>query len=112
VTLEDIIEEIIGEFTTTAPAKVDACQWDGDGTALVQGATPLRELNRKLGLSLPLDGPKTLNGLIVEHLREIPESGVSVKISGVTMEIVQTQDRVIRSVRLFRPTVRQLADAA
>ncbi len=112
VTLEDIIEEIIGEFTTTAPVKVDACQWDGDGTALVQGATPLRELNRKLGLSLPLDGPKTLNGLIVEHLQEIPESGVSVKISGVPMEIVQTQDRVIRTVRLFRPTLPRLADAA
>ena len=112
VTLEDIIEEIIGEFTTTAPVKVDAYQWDADGTALVQGATPLRELNRKLGLSLPLDGPKTLNGLIIEHLREIPESGVSVKISGVPMEIVQTQDRVIRSVRLFRPSLPRLADAA
>jgi len=112
VTLEDIIEEIIGEFTTTAPVKMDTYQWDDDGTALVQGATPLRELNRKLGLTLPLDGPKTLNGLIVEHLREIPESGVSVKISGVPMEIVQTQDRVIRTVRLFRPTLPRLADAA
>jgi len=61
----------------------------------------LRELNRKLGLAFPLEGPKTLNGLILEHLQDIPESGVSVKISDVPMEIVQTQDRVIRTVRLF-----------
>lgn len=112
VTLEDIIEEIIGEFTTTAPVKLQAFQWDKDGTALVEGATPLRELNRKLGLALPLDGPKTLNGLILEHLQDIPESGVSVKIAGVPMEIVHTEDRVIRTVRLFRPPLPELADAA
>ena len=103
VTLEDIIEEIIGEFTTTAPATASAFRWDADGTALVEGTAPLRELNRKLGLALPLDGPKTLNGLILEHMQEIPESGVSVKIAEVPMEILQTQDRVIKTVRLFRP---------
>jgi Mg2+/Co2+ transporter CorB len=63
----------------------------------------LRELNRKLGLALPLDGPKTLNGLLLEHLQDIPEAGVSVKINGVPMEIVQTQDRVVKTVRLFKP---------
>ena len=68
VTLEDIIEEIIGEFTTTAPASPSAFRWAEDGSALVEGTAPLRELNRKLGLALPLDGPKTLNGLILEHL--------------------------------------------
>ncbi len=112
VTPEDIIEEIIGEFTMTAPALPAAFQWDEDGSALVEGSTPLRELNRKLGLALPLDGPKTLNGLLLEHLQDIPESGVSVKIADVPMEIVQTQDRVVKTVRLFRPQPRALADAA
>ena len=112
VTLEDIIEEIIGEFTTTAPASPTAFRWGEDGSALVEGTAQLRELNRKLGLALPLDGPKTLNGLILEHLQDIPESGVSVKIADTPMEILQTQDRVIRTVRLFRPRGSEAAGAA
>ncbi len=106
VTLEDIIEEIIGEFTTTAPMHNTRINWDTQTdkhSALVEGSSTLREINRKLGLSLPLDGPKTLNGLILEYLQDIPESGVSVKIGAVPMEIVQTQDRVIKTVRLFKP---------
>jgi Mg2+/Co2+ transporter CorB len=103
VTLEDMIEEFIGEFTTHAPVKAAAATWDADGAATVEGATPLRELNRRLGLSLPLDGPKTLNGLVVEYLQDIPESGVSMKIDGVRLEILQTQDRVVKTVRIFKP---------
>jgi len=110
VTLEDILEEIIGEFTTTAPVGGGAYSWDSEGSALVEGTASLRSLNRKLGLSLPLEGPKTLNGLIVEHLQDIPESGVSGKIANVPMEIVHTQDRVIRTVRLFRPRIRETVD--
>ncbi len=112
VTLEDIIEEIIGEFTTTAPVKWESYFWDKDGSALVEGSSVLRELNRKLGLALPLDGPKTLNGLILEHLQDIPAAGVALKIADVPMEIVQTQDRVIKTVRLFRPHLSDLAQAA
>ena len=111
VTPEDIIEEIIGEFTTTAPALPEHFRWDKDGSALLEGATPLREINRKLGLKLPVDGPKTLNGLLLEHLQDIPESGVSVKIGDVPMEIVQTQDRVIKTVRIFKPKVQAIAEA-
>jgi Mg2+/Co2+ transporter CorB len=103
MTLEDIIEEIIGEFTTNSPAVASIRAWDKNDSALVEGTSPLRELNRKLGLALPLDGPKTLNGLIVEHFQDIPEAGVSLKIAGVPMEIVQTQDRVVKTVRLFKP---------
>lgn len=103
VTMEDIIEEFVGEFTTTAPSGSGVFSWGADDSILVEGATSLRELNRKLALSLPLDGPKTLNGLILEYLQDIPEAGVSVKISNVPMEIVHTQDRTIRTVRLFRP---------
>ena len=102
VAVEDIIEEIIGKFTTTLPAS-SPLSWDEDGTATADGAMPVREVNRALGLSLPTDGPKTLNGLIVEHLREIPEADVSIKIGNVPLEIVHAQGRTIKSVRIFRP---------
>ena len=106
LTLEDIIEEIIGKFTTSMPARSAELAWaedDDSVSALVDGACTLRQLNRELGLDFPLDGPKTLNGLILEYLQDIPESGVGVKIAGVAMEIVQTQDRRVRMVRVFRP---------
>ena len=102
VTLEDIIEEMIGKFTTTLPT-AGPLAWDENGTATADGAMPLREVNRALGLSLPTDGPKTLNGLIVEHLQEIPEADVSIKINNVPMEIVHAQGRLIKTVRIFRP---------
>ena len=106
VTLEDIIEEIIGKFTTSMPSGSSELTWtevDGEISVLVDGGRGLRELNRSLDLKFPLDGPKTLNGLILGHLQDIPESGLSVKIDGVAMEIVQTQDRRIRMVRIFQP---------
>jgi Mg2+/Co2+ transporter CorB len=102
VTLEDIIEEIIGKFTTTLPSALPLA-WDESGTATAEGAMPVREVNRALGLSLPTDGPKTLNGLIVEHLQEIPEADVAIKIGNVPMEIVHAQGRTIKTVRIFRP---------
>jgi Mg2+/Co2+ transporter CorB len=102
VTLEDIIEEIIGKFTTTLPAATPLA-WDEAGSATAEGAMPVREVNRALGLSLPTDGPKTLNGLIVEHLQDIPEADVSIKIGNVPMEIVHAQGRTIKTVRIFRP---------
>ena len=102
VTLEDIIEEIIGKFTTTLPSSLTLA-WDENGTATAEGAMPVREVNRALGLSLPTDGPKTLNGLIVEHLQEIPEADVAIKIGNVPMEIVHAQGRTIKTVRIFRP---------
>ncbi len=104
LTLEDILEEIIGEFTTQSPLQQTArFRRAEDGSILVEGGSTLRDLNRKLGYKLPLDGPKTLNGLILEHLQDIPEPGTSVKIAGYPMEILQTQDRVIKSVRLLTP---------
>jgi len=104
VTLEDIIEEIIGKFTTSLPSAVPALAWDSSGAATAEGTTPVREVNRALGLSLPTDGPKTLNGLIVEHLQDIPEADVSIKIGNVPMEIVHAQGRTIKTVRIFKPT--------
>ena len=103
VTLEDIIEELVGKFTTRQSDVGTSLSWNDGGTVLVDGAASLRELNRMLQLELSLDGPRTLNGLIVEHLQDIPEVGVGLRISGVPMEIVQTQDRKIKMVRLHRP---------
>ena len=75
-----------------------------DGGYFVEGSSLLRELNRKLGYRFPLDGPKTLNGLILEHLREIPEPGASVEIVGHPMKIVQTQDRIVKAINLAPPS--------
>lgn len=102
VTLEDIIEEIVGKFTTSTPGASELA-WDSDDAALVDGHRSLRELNRKLGLNLPIEGPKTLNGLILEHFEDIPECGVGIRIAGIPIEVVQTQDRMVRTARLFKP---------
>ncbi|WP_353193119.1 HlyC/CorC family transporter [Pandoraea pnomenusa] len=104
VTTEDIIEELIGEFTTSVPGGGGSRSgWTADDDCLVGGGVGLRDLNRRLGLHLPTDGPKTLNGLILEVLREIPEASVSLEISGVRMEIVQIDNQAIKTVRLFKP---------
>lgn len=102
VTLEDIVEALVGKFTTRQADVGQRLAWDEAGTALVDGAASLREINRQLQLDLPVAGPRTLNGLILEHLQEIPEVGVAVQVGGVPMEVVQTQDRKIKMVRLHR----------
>ena len=101
ITLEDILEEIIGEFTTHSPMQSGGINRQPDGSVLVEGVITLRQLNRKLGIHFPLDGPKTLNGLILEHLEDIPEPGTTAKIAGLPIEIVQTQDRAVRSARIY-----------
>ena len=101
VTLENILEEIVGEFTTQSPAQTGKFLRQEDGSLLLEGGSSLRELNRKLGLHLPLDSAKTLNGLILEHLEDIPEAGTSLKIAGYPIEIIQTQDRIVKVVRIF-----------
>ncbi len=103
VTLEDLLEEMVGEFTTQAPSDVGYLRRDADGSWLVEGGVSLRHLNRKLGLDLPLDGPKTLNGLLLEHFEDIPEAGVSIKLGNVPVEIVQTQDRAVKMARILVP---------
>ncbi|MEQ1602311.1 MAG: CNNM domain-containing protein [Methylophilaceae bacterium] len=102
VTLEDILEEIIGEFTTQSPLRNNGYREEEDGSWLVDGSSNLRDLNKKLKLNLPLDGPRTLNGLILEYFEDIPEPGTSFKIQTHTLEIIQTQDRVVKSVRVYR----------
>jgi Mg2+/Co2+ transporter CorB len=103
VTLEDLLEEMVGEFTTQAPSGIGYLRQEEDGSWLAEGTVLLRHLNRKLGLSLPLDGPKTLNGLLLEHFEDIPEAGVSIKLGDVPVEIVQTQDRAVKMARIYLP---------
>ncbi len=109
VTLEDIIEEIVGEFTTRMPSSGTHLDWGAHGTVLVEGGITLRELNRRLGLRLPLDGPKTLNGLLVERLEEIPDAPCCVRFGDVLIEVVQIDEHAIRSARIvrFRPASTQ-----
>lgn len=102
VTLEDILEEIVGEFTTQSPlATTGSYARQPDGSVMVEGASLLRDLNRRFGTAFPLTGPKTLNGLILEHFEDIPEPGTSMKLADQPIEIVQIQDRVVKSVRLL-----------
>jgi Mg2+/Co2+ transporter CorB len=103
VTLENILEEIVGDFTTQSPSQTGKFLRQGDGSLLLEGGSSLRELNRKLGLRLPLGEAKTLNGLILEHLQDIPEAGTSLKIGEYPIEIIQTQDRAVKVARVFTP---------
>ena len=103
VALEDIIEEMIGEFTTSMPgaSRADSVDWNEDGTCMLEGTTTLRDVNKRLGLNLPLDGPKTLNGLLLEWLRDIPEANVALRIDNCVIEIVQVQNQAIKVVKLI-----------
>ena len=101
VTLEDILEEVIGDFTTQSPSRMGSYRQEADGSWLVDGSSSLRDLNKKLNLSLPLAGPRTLNGLILEHFEDIPEPSTSFKVGEHTLEIIQTHDRIVKSVKIF-----------
>ena len=81
VTVEEILEEIVGEFNDSVPGLSEDIQKQDDGTYLVRGSANIRELNRRMHWTLPQDGPKTLNGLILEHLEAIPEPGTSFLVS-------------------------------
>ena len=105
VTIEDILEELIGEFTTSLPDLAIKTKWLADGTYIADGSSSLRDLNRLLNLNLPTDGPKTLNGLLIETLEDIPDNNVSVKIDDVVMEIIQVDDQIIKTVRIYQPNV-------
>lgn len=100
VTLEDILEEIVGEFTTDPADEAEDVISEGSNTFLVDAGANIRELNRSQDWDLPTDGPKTINGLIVELLETIPEPQSCVKISGYPIEIVETDDNRIRTVRI------------
>lgn len=101
VTLEDILEEIVGEFTNTPEGLNRSIHRQEDGTFLVDAGVTVRELNRAMKWHLPTDGPKTLNGLILEYLEAIPEAGTSLRLSGYPVEIVQMANNAVKTVRIY-----------
>lgn len=105
VTLEDILEEVVGEFTTQPAPQLARISRHADGSYVVPGALTLREINRTLGWNLPTDGPRTLSGLIVEQLEAIPEAGASLTVGIHTIEVLQVADNAVRTAR-----IRQAAD--
>jgi Mg2+/Co2+ transporter CorB len=100
VTLEDILEEIVGEFTTDPADQIEDVVREGPDSFLVSGTANIREINRAQGWELPTDGPKTLNGLILELLETIPKPSTCLKISGYPLEIVASDENRIRTVRI------------
>ena len=100
ITLEDLLEEIVGEFTTDPSAKSRDIHFQEDGSYLIDGSASVRELNRILEWDLPTEGPKTINGLIIEYLEHIPDQGTSLLIADYPMEIVQTTNNTVKTVKI------------
>jgi len=103
VTLDDILEEIVGEFTTDPSDVYREVQPEEDGSFVVQGSANVRELNRTMRWRLPVEGPKTLNGLILERMETIPDAGVELTIDGYLMQVMQASGNAIKSVRVLPP---------
>jgi Mg2+/Co2+ transporter CorB len=106
VTLEDLLEEIVGEFTTDPSDELSDVQPQEDGSFLVDGSASVRDLVRTMHWDLPTDGPKTLNGLIIEYLESIPEPGTSLLLEGYPLDIIQTKGNAVKTVR-FYPNLRR-----
>lgn len=100
VTLEDILEEVVGEFTSAPATLHKDIHREPDGSYVVNGAINARVLNRTLGWSLPTDGPRTLNGLIVEYLETLPQAGTVLRLGDLTIEILQTIDNSVKTARI------------
>jgi len=101
VTLEDILEEIVGDFTTTmAPSASEEIEAQPDGSYIIDGTANVRDINKEMNWHFPTNGPKTLNGLILEYLEEIPESNISLKIADHPLEVLEINNNVIQRVRV------------
>jgi Mg2+/Co2+ transporter CorB len=107
LTMADLLEEIVGEFATDPSDHIASVHPQDDGSYLVDGTASLRELSRNMHWELPTEGPKTLNGLIVEHLQTLPEAGTSLMIEGYPIDIIQIQDNVVKTARI-RPLERRI----
>ncbi|MDH3901122.1 MAG: CBS domain-containing protein, partial [Gammaproteobacteria bacterium] len=103
VTLEDILEEVVGEFTTDPADLHEDIVLQEDGSWLVDGSINIRTLNSELNMSLATDGPRTLNGLIIEYLETIPDIGTSLLLDRHPVDIIQIRDNMIKTVRIHAP---------
>jgi Mg2+/Co2+ transporter CorB len=107
VTLEDILEEIVGEFTTDPASMLQDVMPQDDGSYIINASISIRTLNRLLSWNLPTSGPKTLNGLILEHMETIPEPGTSMKFGEYLVEILKSRDNAVQAVRMRAPPKRR-----
>ncbi len=101
ITMDEILEEIVGEFNTQAPGDLQDVHKQSDNSYMVNGMASIRDLNRNMGWHLPVDGPKTLNGLILEKLEDIPQTGTTMLIDDYPVEVVQTMGPAVRMVRIY-----------
>ena len=102
VTLDDILEEIVGEFTTTiSPTLSDEIKPQEDGSYLIEGTASIRDINKELGWKLPNDGPRSLNGLILEYLEDIPEANIGLRVAGYPIEILEVENNMVKLVRIL-----------
>lgn len=111
VTLADILEEVVGEFTSDPAARVKNVSMEADGSYVVNGGVTIRTLNRTLGWKLPTAGPRTINGLVLEQLEDIPKPGKQVRVRDYLIEITETQANAVRTARI-RPPAPKPAEAA
>ncbi|MBU2969362.1 DUF21 domain-containing protein [Pseudoalteromonas sp. C2R02] len=102
VTLEDILEEVVGDFTTTMTrTPSEEIHSQKDGTFIIDGSANIRDLNKEMNWSFPTDGPKTLSGLIVEYLEEIPEANVSIRLAGYPIEIIEVKENTVKLAKVL-----------
>lgn len=102
VSVEDILEEIVGEFTTSmSPSLAEEVMPQSDGSVLIDGTASIREINKTFGWQLPIDGARTMNGLLLEHLEEIPKKGTRVLLAGYNIDILDVNDNMIKRVRVM-----------
>ena len=104
LSLEDILGEIVGELAKNNDDSKFEIMEQRDGSFLIDASVPIREINRKLQCDLPLNGPRTLNGLILEQIETIPEANVSITIQNVIIETVLVRNNMIKIARLFKST--------
>lgn len=111
VTLEDILEEVVGDFTSAPGALHQDIHREADGSFVINGAISIRVLNKTLGWNLPTGGPRTLNGLILELLETIPQPGTGLRLGNLAVEILQTADNSVKTARV-RPIDAELETTA
>ncbi|PSJ42660.1 magnesium/cobalt efflux protein [Zobellella endophytica] len=102
VTLDDILEEIVGDFTTTiSPTLSDEIKPQDDGSYLIEGSASIRDINKELGWKLPTDGPRSLNGLILEYMEEIPQTNIGLRLAGYPIEILEVENNMVKLARVL-----------
>ena len=110
ITLEDVLEEIVGDLSDQDQQQHADIQPQDDGSQIIDGSASIRELNKLLGWHLPSEGPKTLNGLVTEALESIPDSPVCLKIGPYRLEILESGDNRVKSVRIWQGRVNRSAE--